>query len=369
MSMSEVHLKKSVSSFAYWLHKRQVRPDKNQLERFFDEVKMFCMLSFYLGLNFAIFVLPVLGYLAYNGNVSCRCLVVLTLIDYAIPLRLGDSLWLEWCVWCNDVAGKRSYFDAEVVFESEDFPPTKNYLLVYHPHSLFGVAYNVMTSALYNKFGIITLFTGADVLAYLPLLRRALSWWGFTPVGASSMRKNLVRPHPFNALTLMPGGVAEMFFGLEHEQVILARRKGFCKLALTTGCSLVPVYTFGANEVYTRAFGARSMAARLSSLLRVSLVCWFGRFGIPFGFLPHQQKLVVAIGKPMEVARVASGEPSREQVEALHARYVAELRGLYAKHKHRMGSEWAARRDQLYLEDEALPGEPEDQAAASKKEQ
>lgn len=356
MSKGEVHLRKAVSAFAYWLHLRQVDPDKSATARFMDEVKMVCMTSFYLGLNFVAIVLPVIAYQAYHGSLLCRGLVVLTLIDYAIPLNL-PALWLEWCVYCNDVAGKHSYFGAEVIFESEDFPPTKNYLLVYHPHSLFGVAYNCMTSALYDKFGIITLFTGADVLAALPLLRRALSWWGFTPVSARSMKKNLVRPHPFNALTLMPGGVAEMFYGLEHEQVILAKRKGFCKLALTTGCSLVPVYTFGANEVYTRAFGARSLAARLSSLLRVSLVYWSGRFGIPYGFLPHRQKLVVAIGAPIDVNRVPSGEPSAAQIEALHARYVEELKHLYAKHKHRMGEEWAARRPKLYLEDESLPGE------------
>lgn len=280
--MGEEHLRKAVSPFAHWLHMRQVREHKSAVERFFDEIKMFCVLTFYLGLNFMFLILPAVGYLAYKGNIICRGLVVLTLVDYCIPLRL-PALWLGWCVFCNDCAGKRSYFGAECFFESEAFLPTKNYLLVYHPHSLFGVAYNVMTSALYDKFGIITLFTGADVLAYLPLLRRVVSWWGFTPVSARSMKKNLVRSHPFNALTLMPGGVAEMFYGLEHEQILLSKRKGFCKLALSTGCSLVPVYTFGANEVYTRAFGANSLMSRLSSLLRVSLVFWSGRFGIPFG--------------------------------------------------------------------------------------
>ena len=63
------------------------------------------------------------------------------------------------------------------------------------------------------------------------------------------------------------------------------------------------------------------------------------------------------IGAPIDVNRVPSGEPSDAQVEALHARYVEELKHLYAKHKHRMGEEWAARRPKLYLEDEALPGE------------
>ena len=50
-----------------------------------------------------------------------------------------------------------------------------------------------------------------------------MSWWGFTRVSANAMRRNLRLPYPHNALTLQPGGVAEMFYGIEHEQIVLAR--------------------------------------------------------------------------------------------------------------------------------------------------
>ena len=94
MSTSEVHLQKNVSSFAYWLHKRQVRPDKNQLERFFDEVKMFCMLSFYLGLNFAIFVLPVLATSPTMG----MCPVVALWCSRSLTTRYR-FVWVTRCGW------------------------------------------------------------------------------------------------------------------------------------------------------------------------------------------------------------------------------------------------------------------------------
>lgn len=139
----------------------------------------------------------------------------------------------------------------------------------------------------------------------------------------------------------------------DDEQIILSKRKGFAKLALQTGCSLVPVYTFGANQVYTRVFGPRSLAAAISSLIQTSLVVWYGRWGIPFGVVPHRSKMVAVVGVPLDVAKVE--EPSREQVEALHARYVAALRELFERNKHRMGEGWESKR--LYLEDEALPGE------------
>jgi 1-acyl-sn-glycerol-3-phosphate acyltransferase len=151
---------------------------------------------------------------------------------------------------------------------------------------------------------------------------------------------------------LQPGGVSEMFYGTDREQILLNKRKGFCKMCLTTGASIVPCYCFGANEVYTRHFGPDSILAKLSSVLRVSLVPWSGRWGLPFGVVPNPCKLCVVLGKPIDVEMVA--EPTREQVEALHSRYVATLRELFDRHKEHMGTDWVSRRGTLSLEDEKV---------------
>merc|ERR1712146_627210 len=110
----------------------------------------------------------------------------------------------------------------------------------------------------------------------------------------------------------MPGGIAEMFYGIDEEQIILRKRKGFCKLALQTGACLVPCYCMGANQVYTRYFGPRSLLARLSSIIRMSLLIWTDRFGIPFGIVPCKVRMLVLVGEPIEVEQVA--QPSQEQV-------------------------------------------------------
>ena len=68
---------------------------------------------------------------------------------------------------------------------------------------------------------------------------------------------------------------------------------------------------------------------------------------------PLQWWLGTALGFVCGVTSTGVVKPVRE----LHAKYVEQLRHLYSKHKHRMGEEWATRRDRLYLEDEALPGE------------
>jgi len=175
-----------------------------------------------------------------------------------------------------------------------------------------------------------------------------------TMVSAAPLRRALSQPWPYNAVQLQPGGIAEMFYGTDCEQIILSKRKGLCRVALQTGASLVPSYVFGANEIYTRWFGPHSLAARLSSVLRTSLVGWSGRWGVPFSPLPVRGKLVIVLGAPIEVPRTES--PTDDEVDALHARYVCDLRDLFERNKGRMGAEWVAARGSLLLEDEA-PGE------------
>jgi len=310
----------------------------------------FCV--FYLCANFILVYIPFWLYFAYHGSFACRMLLAITTIDYCFPLRTGpDGLWVWWAKLTNFSKGFRSYFDAELIVEGK-WHEDKNYLLMYHPHSLFGIAYTLITRYVHEVHlpGCKFLFTGADVIQYLPLLRRIMAWWGCTSVSAKAMKKHLTMPFPYNALMLQVGGIAEMFYGIDREQVILMKRLGFCKIALQTGTCLVPCYVYGANEMYTRLFGPDSLLAGISSKIQMSLVVWYGRWGLPFGVVPHQVKMVIALGEPIEVPKV--DEPTPEQITELHAKYVAAIGALFDRHKHRMGEEWVEKRGKrLFFED------------------
>ena len=298
---------------------------------------MFCV--FYLSMNFVLFFIPFWLYFAYHGSFASRALLAVTMVDYCIPLKTGErALWVWFCKLTNFARGFRSYFDAELIVEGA-WREDKNYLLMYHPHSLFGIGYTLISRYIYEVHlpGCKFLFTGADVIQYLPLLRRVMAWWGCTSVSAKSMTKRLQLPFPHNALMLQVGGIAEMFYGIDCEQIILKKRYGFCKLALQTGASLVPCYVYGANEMYTRLAGPDSLLAAISSRVQTSLVVWYGRWGIPFGVVPHKVKMVIVLGEPIEVAKVEGREPTKEEVQQLHAKYCTAITELFDKHKHRMG--------------------------------
>lgn len=52
-------------------------------------------------------------------------------------------------------------------------------------------------------------------------------------------------------MSLVPGGIAEMFLWEEHREVIkIKERKGFVRIAVEQGVPLVPVYHFGNSRLF-----------------------------------------------------------------------------------------------------------------------
>lgn len=109
----------------------------------------------------------------------------------------------------------------------------------------------------------------------------------------------------------------------------LKKRKGFVKLALTTGTSLLPTIGFGENELYD------IVDTHLSRLLQKFFVatinCPAPLCNGAFGFIPFKHPLVTVIGQPIKVERVDN--PSQEQIDNLHSVYIAKLQDLYDAHK------------------------------------
>jgi len=310
------------------------------------QLKFFAVSAFYLGCNFmpAIVLFAIYKVLTGSFVVGIAILFIFA-CDYLLPMPI-PGINKRWCEMTDESQGKSIYFPAETVIEC-DFKKDRNYLVCYHPHSLYGIMYNMYTSKLHHEQGFLPLFTGADVVFKIPILRRMLVAWGNTPVSSQALLKNLKLGYPHNILTLMPGGISEMFYGLEKEQIILKKRKGFARIALKSGVDLVPAYAFGANRAWTRYFGHESLAFKLSNKLRMSLVVWTGRWGIPFGCIPHKQPMVIALGPAIEVTKIEGREPTDAEVDALHGTYCKALRELFDRHKHKVGWE----KEELYFED------------------
>jgi len=124
-----------------------------------------------------------------------------------------------------------------------------------------------------------------------------------------------------------------------HANLVLEHRKGFVKMALRTGASLVPVFSFGENDVfgvYHNAWLTR-LQIRMQKKLGFAVPLFFGRaltggvlhrfLGLSVGVMPLRVPIHSIVGRPIHVEKAES--PSAEQVDEAHARYVKELRHIY----------------------------------------
>merc|ERR1712080_140169 len=146
------------------------------------------------------------------------------------------------------------------------------------------------------------------------------------------------RPAGGEAAVLVPGGAPESLNSDRGEvRLILKPRKGFVKLALRTGVSLVPTFSFGESEVYKKAHNPsgsllRSLQNISQAVAGFAPVFFLGRgiFQYSLGIVPYRIPITVVVGAPIKARKIEN--PSTEDIERLHAKYVRELEKLYREY-------------------------------------
>ncbi|KAJ3058265.1 2-acylglycerol O-acyltransferase 1, partial [Rhizoclosmatium hyalinum] len=98
--------------------------------------------------------------------------------------------------------------------------------------------------------------------------------------------------------------------------LVLLKRKGFIRLALTTGASLVPVLTFGETDYVNRVDTpfTRALSNCTQRLAKFAVPVMEGRWGTLF---PRRARLVTVVGEPLHLDQVVEN-PTLEEVDALH---------------------------------------------------
>jgi hypothetical protein len=130
---------------------------------------------------------------------------------------------------------------------------------------------------------------------------------------------------------------------LPHEEYSIVR-KGFLRLAVKHGVPVIPIYVFGATKMFKRL--QLPVLERLSLFFRVSLVVFFGAWGLP---IPFRQRLLYVMGQPIMPPGGGSGGANldntgtlavagmEQQVDDMHAQFCDELLRLFDRHKESYG--------------------------------
>lgn len=142
-----------------------------------------------------------------------------------------------------------------------------------------------------------------------------------------------------NAVGLIVGGAEESFYTRANTyRFVLKNRKGFVKIALRTGASLVPCISFGENNVYDLIeFRPGSWGRFFQQLIKrcttFAPLLFNGRGWLQynFGLLPKRHPINVVIGEPIHVEKIT--EPIDDDIEQVHRLFCIQLEQLFETHK------------------------------------
>lgn len=258
------------------------------------------------------------------------------LIDRKTPSHGGrPSSWFrKLTVWRY----VRDYFPAQLHLPEGGYDKSKPAIFCLHPHGVISIA--AICNFIFGFSGALDALPDYRVATVsfnflAPLWREITMALGFVVASRSSIRWLL--DHGLSAMIVIGGAQETLHAVPGTAELVLAKRKGFIRLALLTGAQLVPVYHFGETELYTQA---RTPLLRKLQMLAirvlgftVPLVRGRGIFQYDVGILPRRVPLHTVMGPAIPVDKVAS--PTPQQIDALHERYIAALTRLHDENRER----------------------------------
>lgn len=212
----------------------------------------------------------------------------------ALGYRLGDWMFFQ----------AEKYFGLKTVVEDEEgltrhANQNKAIIFAFNPHDMLPYsifAFGPSLKRLPGKIGDDTRALMSSAIFSVPFIRQVYTWVGGLPV---DKRTFLARLNNGQSFAFSPGGVQEVLNlnpAKPNELILyIKNRKGFIKLALTTGSPVVPVFSFNLDGSYGYWMPRGKMMEKVSRILGFAPMLFWGRWLIPFG-IPNPRKAHVVIG-------------------------------------------------------------------------
>lgn len=226
-----------------------------------------------------------------------------------------------------------NYFPARLILQ-EQLDPSKTYLFAYNPHGVW--AWGLWANMLNDSNKILELLEGIklriltlDMNFLLPFYRDVIMGLGFASVSRESCNYLLSKGI---SIVIVIGGAEDTIDAKPGTNKLkIKNKKGFIRMALKHGANLVPVFTFGENELFDQIPNPPgSRIRRLQTWMKhkygfVATPFW-GRGHLPA--FPRRHEIVTIIGSPIEVQKKETF--NEEDVEELHEKYIDALVNLYS---------------------------------------
>lgn len=270
-----------------------------------------------------VLLLPFLGYFLWSRVIS--------------KAELGDGAawpWFSIQEWGFHAFRRYIRLRIHVHPELQQYPPEKPVVLAVHPHGVASDYRILLDGMLYEalpKREVLAL--SASVLFYIPMVRELALWTRC--VDARKVVAARALKHR-KSLMVIPGGEQEQIRTVEgKEEVFLQKRMGFIKLALEQNAAVVPCYAFGCVDLYSTY---TNLFFKPREWLRKTLGVCIPMYRGALGFLPLRKPVHLVLGAPLELPPLTKpGQPTEEEVQMAHGKYVEALKNLYDEEKHQFG--------------------------------
>ena len=137
------------------------------------------------------------------------------------------------------------------------------------------------------------------------------------------------------SIGISSGGIAEIFetnSELGTETIILKSRRGIARMALEHGVPIIPGYFFGNSKALHVWYDNYGCMQWLSRKLRISIVFFSGRMGLP---IPFRTPLLAVFGDPFPVQKKIT--PTTDDIDVVMEKLELEIKLLFDTHKAAFG--------------------------------
>lgn len=234
------------------------------------------------------------------------------------------------------------YYPVSLVKEC-DLPADRPYVFGYHPHGIIGMG--AIATFATEACGFSQAFPG--IVPHLltlasnftiPIYRDIILALGICSVSKQSC-SNILKTGPGSGIIIVVGGAAESLSARPGTaDLTLRKRLGFIKIAIQNGAALVPVFSFGENDIYQQmpnepGTTVHKMQKKFQSIFGFTLPLFHGRglLNYNLGLMPYRRRIVVVIGHPIHTVKCA--QPKLEDVMEVQRRYIAELERIWHTYK------------------------------------
>ncbi|EMD39095.1 hypothetical protein CERSUDRAFT_112788 [Gelatoporia subvermispora B] len=224
-----------------------------------------------------------------------------------------------------------------------DLPADRPYVFGYHPHGIIGMGaictFATESTGFSQYFPGITphLLTLASNFR-VPFYREIILSMGICSVSKRSC-SNILKGGAGQAITIVVGGAAESLSARPGTaDLTLRKRLGFIKLAIQHGADLVPVFSFGENDIYQQMPNEKgttvyTLQKKFQNVFGFTLPLFHGRglLNYNLGLMPYRRRIVAVVGHPIHVEKCE--KPTLEEITRIQQKYIEELMWIWNTYK------------------------------------